>query len=123
MYAPKWSERLAATSSVRVGGIETKNIPGSRYSFMIPAQSPSSNDPLKQDLAYGAALRRRPPTVAFSEDHARIGIGASINDMSAYNGRNYDRPDLVAAWTGRNRGQKTSLVFGAGHYHRPIEQL
>ncbi len=69
------------------------------------------------------ALRRRPPTVAFSEDQARVGIGASMNDMSAYNGGNHDRPNLVAAWVVRNRGQKAILGFGTGHYHRPTKLL
>lgn len=69
------------------------------------------------------ALRRRPPTVAFSEDQARVGIGASMNDMSAYNGGNHDRPNLFAAWTVRNRGQKAILGFGTGHCRRPAKQL
>ncbi len=98
-----------------LGGKDTKDTPGSRYSSITAARSPSSNDPLKQDLAYGVAFRRQPPLVAFSEDQARVGIAASINDMSAYNGRNYNRPDLIAAWVGHNRGQKAILGFGTGH--------
>ncbi len=104
-------------------GRDTENTPGSRYSSITPAQSPSSNDPLKQDLALGVAFQRWPPIVAFSDNQAHVGSGASINDMSTYYGRNYDWPDLVAVWVSHNWGQKVILEFRTGHCHLPTELL